>query len=399
METSPGTAPFATEIYWKRTPGIAWPKWALAVLFLADGAGFGTWAGHVAVFKQNLHLTNGSLTYVLISIIAGAILTMPIMGHLIAHHGSRRPARVMAVVYFSSIGALGLAPSLSYLIPVAFLFGMSRGTFDVAVNAQVIAVENLYRRSYQGLFQGSWSAGGLLGAGVASIMLHSGGTVRHDMTMAALVLGSVALACLPFLTADPIRRDGPVRFIWPDSRLLRVGAIAFFGIMAEGSMADWASVYLHSKVHVSLSLAAIGYAAFSVTMALSRFSCDWTMHRFSPRQILGASGICIAAGTGIALAVPAWWPAITGFVIAGIGTATIVPVTFGIAGRSAGMGPSQGISTVSTIGYFGLLAEPPLIGSLAVLTDLRFAMLVVVLAGLFIAIAPRFLFAGEATGA
>jgi hypothetical protein len=40
---------------------VKWPKWALAVLFLVDGAGFGTWAAHVPVFKQFLHIENGSL--------------------------------------------------------------------------------------------------------------------------------------------------------------------------------------------------------------------------------------------------------------------------------------------------------------------------------------------------
>jgi MFS family permease len=68
---------------------VKWPKWALAMLFLVDGAGFGTWAAHVPVFKQVLHMENGSLTFVLISVIVGAIITMPVTGQLIAHYGSR----------------------------------------------------------------------------------------------------------------------------------------------------------------------------------------------------------------------------------------------------------------------------------------------------------------------
>jgi hypothetical protein len=39
--------------------------------------GFGTWAAHVPVFKQFLHIENGSLTFVLISVIVGAIISMP----------------------------------------------------------------------------------------------------------------------------------------------------------------------------------------------------------------------------------------------------------------------------------------------------------------------------------
>jgi hypothetical protein len=51
---------------------VKWPKCALAVLFLVDGAGFGTWAAHVPVFKQFLQIENGSLTFVLISVISAA---------------------------------------------------------------------------------------------------------------------------------------------------------------------------------------------------------------------------------------------------------------------------------------------------------------------------------------
>src|ERR1700721_2477820 len=80
-------------------------KWALAMLFLVDGVGFGSWAAHVPVFKQFLHLENGSLTFVLLSLIVGAIVTMPVTGQLIEHYGSRRVVRAAAVVYFL-MGAL-----------------------------------------------------------------------------------------------------------------------------------------------------------------------------------------------------------------------------------------------------------------------------------------------------
>jgi len=49
----------------------------------------------------------------------------------------------------------------------------------------------------------------------------------------------------------------------------------FFGLVAEGAIGDWASVYLHSNVGVTLSLAAAGYAAYAIAMSAGRFSGDW----------------------------------------------------------------------------------------------------------------------------
>jgi MFS family permease len=94
---------------------VKWPKWALAVLFLVDGAGFGTWAAHVPVFKQFLHIENGSLTFVLISVIVGAIISMPVTGQLIARYGSRRVIRNAAISYVLMIGLLAQASSSGFL--------------------------------------------------------------------------------------------------------------------------------------------------------------------------------------------------------------------------------------------------------------------------------------------
>jgi MFS family permease len=73
------------------------------------------------------------------------------------------------------------------------------------------------------------------------------------------------------------------------------------------------------------------------------------------------------------------------FVAVGLGVATVAPLVFGTAARRARRGPGQGIAAMATLGYGGFLLGPPLIGWLAQLTSLRFALLV--LAGLAATIA------------
>jgi len=369
-------------------------KWALALLFLVDGVGFGTWAAHVPVFKQFLHLENGSLTFVLISLVIGAIITMPIAGQLIRHYGSRRVVRVTAVVYVLMFALLAQASNLLFLILFAGLYGAAKGALDVGINAQAVTVEKQYGAPIMSFFQGCWSAGGLLGAGAASLMLRHGGTARSDLSLSAGMLILCSLGAIPFLVSE---REGETaekrvssKFLWPDAALLRLAALAFFGLMAEGAIADWASVYLHFNVGVTLSLAAAGYAAYAVAMAAARFSGDWLAQRFSGKDILHASGLLIAIGMGSALLVPSWWPAVGGLILTGIGIANIVPVIWGAAGRDTRMGAGPAISTVTTIGFCGLLTGPPVIGSLATVVGLRSAMAVIALAGIAVAAGPLF---------
>jgi MFS family permease len=375
-------------------------KWALALLFTVDGVGFGTWAAHVPVFKQSLHLENGSLTFVLVSLILGAILTMPLTGFLCERYGSRRVVQISAVVYVSMVALLAQAFNLPSLMLFAGLYGASKGAFDVAVNAHAVPVEKAYGSPIMSFFQGCWSAGGLFGAGAASLLLQHGGTTRKDLSLTA---GALILCCLWALPAQarvamsPTARPGKQgKFPLPDAGLLRLALIAFFGLMAEGAISDWASVYLHSNVGVTLSLAAAGYAAYAIAMAAGRFTGDWLAQRLSGRTILHGSGMLVAIGMACALLAPSWYPAVGGLMLTGLGIANIVPVIWGAAGRNTRLGAGPAISMVTTVGYFGFLAGPPIIGSISVVVGLRLAMVAIAIAGLVVAAGP-FFFSIEAT--
>jgi MFS family permease len=369
---------------------VKWPKWALAMLFLADGAGFGTWAAHVPVFKQVLNIENGSLTFVLISVIVGAIISMPVTGQLTARYGSRRVIRIVAITYVLMIGLLAQASSFLLLVLFAGLFGAAKGAFDISVNAQAMAVEEHYQRSSMSFFQGCWSAGGLLGAGAAGLMLQHQGTIRGNLSLTAGLLALCALASLPLLVNETVKPRAASKFVWPSRALLRIAILASFGLLAEGAIADWASVYLHSNIGVALPLAAAGYAAYAIAMATARFSGDWLAVHFSGKNILHGSGLLIAAGLSCTLLSHSWWPAVIGLMLAGIGVANIVPVIWSVAGRDTRMGAGPAISATATIGYCGFLTGPPIIGSLAVIVGLRTAMGIIVLAGIIVAAGPIF---------
>ena len=368
---------------------VKWPKWALAMVFLANGVGFGTWATHVPVFKQFLHIENGSLTLVLTSFIVGAIVSMPITGQLTARYGSRRVTQIVAVGYVLTIGLLARASSFLLLLIFAGLFGAANGAVDIAMNANAVAVEKHSMRSSMCLFQGCWSAGGLLGAAAAGLLLKHQGTALTDLSLIAILLGLCCIVFLPMLV-DDVARLSRSKFVWPDTALLRIAILAAFGLLAEGAIADWGSVYLHSNLGVTLPLAAAGYAAYAIAMTIVRFSGDWLTRRFSEKNILHASGLLIAVGMACTLLSPSWWPAVFGLVLTGAGIANIVPVIWGMAGRDTRMGSGPAISAAATIGYLALLTGPPMIGSLAVLVGLRGAMSVIVIAGIVVAAGPMF---------
>jgi hypothetical protein len=76
--------------------------------------------------------------------------------------------------------------------------------------------------------------------------------------------------------------------------------------------------------------------------------------------------------------VPAVWVTYVGFALAGGGLAFAFPVALDLAGavgrRGDGTGGEREIGFVTTIAYSGFLVGPPMIGGIAQLTDLEFAM-------------------------
>ena len=76
-------------------------------MFFVDGLGFGIWAAHIPAFKQKFHLSDSSLSIVLLAVAAGSIFSMPLAGQAVRHYGNvtrdrsclrSRPSGVSAVL-------------------------------------------------------------------------------------------------------------------------------------------------------------------------------------------------------------------------------------------------------------------------------------------------------------
>jgi hypothetical protein len=81
-----------------------------------------------------------------------------------------------------------------------------------------------------------------------------------------------------------------------------------------------------------------------------------------------------AVGLGLALAVTAPAVVLCGFALMGLGLAAVFPLALLAAGGGSGHEAGPALAAVSTVGYAGFLAGPPLIGLLADVTSLRAAL-------------------------
>jgi hypothetical protein len=106
-------------------------------------------------------------------------------------------------------------------------------------------------------------------------------------------------------------------------------------------------------------------------------------------RLVRASALLMAAGLSVALVVPSVPVAIIALAFAGIGIGNAAPVLFAGGGRLEPSAPGRGIAAVTTLGYAGFLAGPPLIGFVAEVTGLPAALGLVVAASIVIAAFSR----------
>jgi MFS family permease len=117
-------------------------------------------------------------------------------------------------------------------------------------------------------------------------------------------------------------------------------------------------------------------------MATGRFFGDWLVTKFGVRQILRVSGVLISTGLLTAVFFPLLSTATIGFLLVGLGVSCVVPVVYGLAGKSTTMSPALALAAVSTISFLGFLIGPPLIGFVAQLINLRWSFALIALLGL-----------------
>jgi predicted MFS family arabinose efflux permease len=354
---------------------------ATRLIFLLSGLAMAGWAPMVPYAKARLGLDEATLGLVLLALGGGSMVSMPLVGFLTHRFGSRRVIGVGGVLLCAALPLLALAPSLAALVVALLYFGVMLGVVDVAMNAHAVAVEVRAARPLMSGFHGLFSIGGLLGAACISALLAVGvSLLMASLTLAALLL-LIVLSQWGRLLDDRQPSNAvvhaPRRGMRMPGTVWLLGALCFVSFLAEGSMLDWSAVFLRDVRGVAAASAGIGYAAFSLSMALARITGDAVIARFGPQRTVRVGAL--VAATGFVLAAWAPWPVTTllGFVLVGLGAANIVPLMFGAAGRLPGVPAGVAIATVTAVGYAGLLAGPALIGFLAHASSLSIALALV----------------------
>ena len=185
---------------------------AVSALFLANGYVVGSWAPKIPSFKADLGIDEGVLGLMILAFGIGSLVTMPLIGAVIAREGSRRVSVVGGLVVAPVLLLLTLMPGPWTAAAVLVVLGGLVGGMDVAMNANAVAVERRMGRAIMSSCHGWWSVGALIGAATGGILIGRFGPLGHSAAVFVVTLGIVAAAASSVL-ADPPAAGGRRRAI------------------------------------------------------------------------------------------------------------------------------------------------------------------------------------------
>ncbi len=343
-------------------------RWAVAAMFATNGFVMGAWAPQIPLLLPRHGISNTALGLLILALGLGAVGAMLFAGRLIQSHGSRRVARAFGLAMVPALPLVVLAPNLWLLAPAMALMGALIGCMDVAMNANAVEVERRLGRAIMSSSHGFWSLGGFVGGLGGSYIIALWGAEAQALIVSAIALATVLLAG-PKLVADAphtsAEKPAPHALFPRDVSLWILGFMALFCMVPEGAVLDWAAIYLGRELGSDLFRAGLGFAGFAGAMALMRFAGDRLRNRFGAVKTLRISGLISATGLLGGAMAPNDIVAIASFTFAGLGVANMVPILFSAAGNHPGMAAGAAISTVTMVGYAGILVAPSSIGFLA----------------------------------
>jgi MFS family permease len=356
----------------------------LSGYFFLTGICFASWASRIPDIKMQLGLSDAAFGGLLFFLPIGSFLGIPISGSLTAKHGSKRMVSIAALIYPIALISLGLANNITLLAICLFFFGMAGNLFNVSVNTQAAALSKLYDKSITSSFHGFWSLAGFTGGLMGGFFVaNSISPLQQFITVA--VLGWIFLFFSRAYLLQDEKSTQSVSKMWnkPSPLLFQFGLVALSNMICEGMMFDWSGVYFQKVVKVSEEWRTTGYICFMACMTTGRMFADALINYWGPRKQLMLSGLIVSLGLIIAVSYPNILVSSIGFMLVGFGVSSVIPTIYGTVGRNAAPGrASIDLASVSSIGFFGFLIGPPIIGFLSQAIGLRWAFLSISLLGL-----------------
>lgn len=351
----------------------------------------------LAVLATEFEVAPESLSWVGSTFGAG-LLVVAAAGRLLLRGGARLALAGSAVTLGLGTLLVALAPHLGFVFAGAALQGL--GAAVMVLVAPVMLARNADVRLTR--VNGVASLVGIAAPLLVGAVVGVGGSGRLAILLLtpglAWLLWTLAKSGADRPVAAPVGSSGNTR---PRAAaVLRRWLAVVMAVAVEFCYVVWGVSRLRDT-GLDTSIAAIAGIAFPVGMAVGRLAGPWLIRRLPAVPF----GVVISALGSLLVVLGSEWPMVaSGLVLAGLGVATLYPVTLAELMAVPGLRPAVGASLGALASASAILLAPTALAGLATAVELRLSFLVALpLLGLLLLLRgrtrePARVGAGPATG-
>ena len=350
----------------------------IGLAFAASGSIFGTWAAMIPHLKSKFSLDEAELGLLLLAPPLGIVLANPLSVPVLGRFGPGRSTVAMVTLTAAAAILPIQAPNITLVAVSLLFFGACMSVLNVAMNTTAAQLEQRDGLRMLSTCHGLWSAGAMTGSALAGAVTGLGVPHGAFVIGAAAFFGGLSLYLrntLPEIGKIPQNPDNKraKSFVFPSKALWLLIVISLCTNLTEGTMSDWAAVYMREVLGSGETLAAWGFSVYAFFMATGRFFGDGLIIRFGPSAALRIGGAVALLGLVPAVFLQNQIAVLCGFAAVGAGVSLGAPILYASAARVPGMAPGAGLATMNTFAMLGFLGGPAMIGFIAQAASLPIA--------------------------
>ncbi len=324
-----------------------------------------------------------------------SVALLLIGGLLSAWAGKKRLALVAMVLLLGANLGLAVAGGLWGFVGALALSGAGMALMDLSANGATLDWEHATGRSIMNVMHAGFSAGAMVGAAVAGVLLRFGWSYSVVLSLLAGACGLFALLSLPVryppADADEAHENNlssTVRLVFSRRVLLVLALLCLMSIVGESVASLWAVIYIRDELQAGAFIAGLAFAAFNGAMLLGRLLNATIVARFNNRVSLLISGVAMVLA-GLLLIPPFVWAAVAAFAMLGLAVAGVIPTSISAAAKRSPGNSGAVAGGIMAFSYLGFVIVPPSTGWLAQLTSLHTALLIVGVCGVIMLLLVR----------
>ena len=349
---------------------------ACKALFFSISFFVGLWTVRIPDIKDQIGTDYQGMSYLFVIFSLGSIFTMIIAPKIIQNFSSKFIGLLTGFVISFLWVFIPFVSSFYQMAVLSFIFGSSYGIIEIVLNLQATSLEKKYEKPIMSGIHAFWSIGLLGGSFATSLFLeYEISFLINSLVFIVLIFPLFFFGSLTLKdTNSTPQKLSAIFFKWPKIVLILV-IFSTTCVFLEGGTDSWGALYMRDYLSAegfSIGIAAI---AFNGSMVFGRLTGDRLKSIFGIYNFLFISIILSLLGSLIIFISKFAFISILGFVIAGFGVASIVPICYTLISRIKDLDQTVGVTIITLAVYGNFTIAPPILGYTANLLGIQYVYL------------------------